>query len=442
MKRADHQLVQQVLDGDIGRDGFDDFQNRLRKESDLVDLYTDYALLHHTLYEDAEGAGSVAADEETMPHGLRIPTWVVVAVVFVLCAAGWWTWKWLGRNYPDEAAVMTFSLDAAWHLEGATRTSGGATGVKTGGALELLHGRAVISLKPAVRAVVEGPARVIVKSGNALHLEHGRGYFHRAGNGGGLTVTTPNLTAQDSGTEFGLETYPNTADELHVISGRVKVSANGSGEEQMLLAGGAVKVPSTGLIEMKPSDGRRFPSGLGRFTSVVSGDFTPEAWRVEYGAPTITPRRIEGANFAIFLRLPQTLPENETGVMLVTLEPGKAADASFHTDGWAGMSFFSKGVEMLFFGDSFGTRPTWSLDVKQRVPVILPDPPVTGERVVTLRYDARSGEVTLHEGGLPLADPFCTGKVPPGTRFDEIRIGASAGAALAVNSLHIRTRAD
>jgi hypothetical protein len=61
---------------------------------------------------------------------------------------------------------------------------------------------------------------------------------------------------------------------------------------------------------------------------------------------------------------------------------------------------------------------------------------------VTLRYDARSGEVTLHEGGLPLADPFCTGKVPPGTRFDEIRIGASAGAALAVNSLHIRTRAD
>ena len=36
--------------------------------------------------------------------------------------------------------------------------------------------------------------------------------------------------------------------------------------------------------------------------------------------------------------------------------------------------------------------------------------------------------------------PFCAGKLPPGTRFDEIRIGASAGAALAVNSLHIRTR--
>jgi hypothetical protein len=356
--------------------------------------------------------------------------------------AGWWAWRWLDRSFPDEAAVMTFSLDAAWHLEGASRTSGGATGVKAGGTLELLHGRAAISLKPAVRAVIEGPAKIIITSADSLHVEQGRGYFHRAGNGGGLTVTTPNLTALDSGTEFGLETFPNVADELHVISGRVKVSANGSGEEQMLVAGGAVKVSSSGLIETKPSDGRRFPSGLGRFTSVVSGDFTPEAWRIEYGTPTITPRRIEGANYAVFLRLPQIIPEDEAGVMLVTLEPGKAADAEFHTDGWAGMSFFSNGVELLFFGDSFGARPTWALDVKQRIPVILPDPPVTGERVVTLRYDARSGDVTLHEGGLPLGDPFCRGKVPPGTRFDEIRIGASAGAALAVNSLHIRTRMD
>lgn len=442
MKRADHHLVQQVLDGDIDREGFDEFQNRLRKESDLVDLYTDYALLHHTLYEDMEGAGSLGAYQETSSHGLRIQAWAAAAVVLACCVAGWLGWRWLDRSFPDEAAVMTFSLDAAWHLEGTSRTSGGATGVKTGGTLELLHGRAAISLKPAVRAVIEGPAKVIVTSADSLHIEQGRGYFHRAGNGGGLTVTTPKLTVLDSGTEFGLETFPNVADELHVISGRLKVTSKSSGEGQMLLAGGAVKVSPTGLIETKPSDGRRFPSGLGRFTSVLSGDFTPEAWRIQHGAPSITPRRIEGANFAVFLRLPQIIPEDAEGVMLVTLEPGKAADAAFHTDGWAGMSFFHQGVEMLFFGDSFGTRPTWSLDVKQRIPVILPDPPVTGERVVTLRYDARSGEVTLHEGGLPLGNPFCRGKVPPGTRFDEIRIGASAGAAFAVNSLHIRTRAD
>jgi hypothetical protein len=441
MKRADHHLVQQVLDGDIDRDGFDEFQNRLRKESDLVDLYTDYARLHHTLYEEMEGAGSLGAYQETSSRGVWIPSWVAVAALIMLCAAGWWTWKWLDRRFPREAAVMTFSLDAAWHLEGASRTSGGATGVKAGGTLELLHGRAAISLKPAVRAVIEGPAKVVVTSADSLHIDQGRGSFHRAGNGGRLTVTTPRFTALDSGTEFGLETFP-TVDELHVISGRVKVSANGSGETRMLDAGGAVAVSGDGRIDTRSTDGRSFPSGLGRFTSVVSGDFAPAAWRIQHGTPSITPRRIEGVNYSVFLRLPLIIPEDEAGVMLVTLELGKAADAEFHTDGWAGMSFFSHGVEMLFFGDSFGTRPTWSLDVKQRIPVILPDPPVTGEKVVTLRYDARTGEVTLHEGGLPLAEPFCSGKVPPGTRFDEIRIGASAGAALAVNSLHIRTRAD
>jgi hypothetical protein len=442
MKRADHHLVQQVLDGDIDREGFDDFQNRLRKESDLVDLYTDYALLHHTLHEDMEDAVSPGSYMESPSHGLRISSWVAVAAVLALCVAGWWTWKWLDRSYPGEAAVMTFSLDAAWQLEGASRTSGGATGVKAGGTLHLLHGRAAISLKPAVHALIEGPAKVIVTSADSLHIEQGRGYFHRAGNGGGLTVTTPNLSALDSGTEFGLESYPNVADVIQVISGRVKVSASGSDETRMLDAGSAVTVSSDGRIETQPADGRRFPSGLGRFTSVVSGDFTPGAWRIQHGTPAITPRRIEGANYSVFLPLPQIIPEDEGGVMLATLELGKAADAAFHTDGWAGMSFFSKGLEMLFFGDSFGTRPTWSLDVKQRIPVILPDPPVTGERVVTLRYDARSGSVTLHEGGLPLGDPFCSGKVPPGTRFDEIRIGASAGAALAVNSLHIRCGAD
>lgn len=442
MKRADHHLVQQVLDGDIDRDGFDEFQNRLRKESDLVDLYTDYALLHHTLHEEVEGENAPDGTMENPSRGLRIPAWVAVAALLMVCTAGWWTWKRLSPQFADEAAVLTFSPDAAWRLEGVSRSTGAATGVRSGGTLNLLHGRAAISLKPSVHALIEGPAKVVVTSADSLHIDHGRGFFHQTGNDGGLTVTTPKLTALGSGAGFGLETFPDAADDLHVISGRVEVSATDSGETQILLEGGAATVSAAGRIDVHPSDGRRFPSGLGLFTSVLSGDFSPGAWRIQYGSPSITPRRIEGANFSAFLRLPRTIPDDANGVMLVTLELGKAADGDFHTDGWAGMSFFSQGMEKLFFGDSFGTRPSWSLDVKQRIPAILPNPPVIGEKTVTLRYDARSGDVTLHEGGLPLGDPFCSGKVPPGTRFDEIRIGASAGASLAVNSLHIRTRTD
>ncbi len=110
----------------------------------------------------------------------------------------------------------------------------------------------------------------------------------------------------------------------------------------------------------------------------------------------------------------------------------------FHTDGWAGMSFFSSGVELLFFGDSYGPEHTWSLDVKQRMPVILPGNPVLGPHTVTLRYDRTSGEVSLHEGKGPLSAAFCSGKLAVGTTFDEIRIGASANAALSVGPIQIQ----
>ena len=138
------------------------------------------------------------------------------------------------------------------------------------------------------------------------------------------------------------------------------------------------------------------------------------------------------------IRLPEPLPGPGDSVLLATLDVGKPSNGEFHTDGWAGMSFFSKNVEILFFGDSFGTHTPWSLDVKQSVPVILPERPVMGPRVVTLRYDPRTGAVSLHEGGVPLGPVICSGKIPPGSEFDEIRLGASSGAALAVKSLVIQ----
>jgi len=69
--------------------------------------------------------------------------------------------------------------------------------------------------------------------------------------------------------------------------------------------------------------------------------------------------------------------------------------------------------------------------------VILPGNPVIGPRKVTLRYDRKTGDVSLHEGSVPLGPAFCSGKLPAGVTFDEVRIGASSSAALSVRSLVI-----
>ena len=439
MKRADHYLVQQVLDGDVSREAFDGFQKRLREEPELAKLYEDYALLQHTLSEEFEGGHAVGLPpQESARRIFGIPMVLVIAALLALIAAVGFFRPWNSGQAFEDVAVLSFSVDAVWHIDGSSRAIGGATGVASESVLHLSCGRAGISLNPAVTALVEGPAELTFYSSDTLFMAGGRGYFNRGGRGGGLTLTTPRLTAVDFGTEFGIEVPANGPDEVLVSEGTVRIVSTATDETVLLAAGDAARVPVSGPIERFQADGRSFAKSLGRFRSVVSGPFDKTQWRLDFGNPSISGNRIDGENYSAFLRLPEPLPGPGNSVLLATLDVGKPSKGEFHSDGWAGMSFFNKGVEILFFGDSFGTQMTWSLDVKQRVPVILPKHPVIGPRMVTLRYDPRTGDVSLHEGGVPLGQVICWGKIPPGSEFDEIRLGASFGAALAVKSIVIR----
>lgn len=443
MKRADHHLVQQVLDGDVTQEAFSRFQQRLRAEPELLKLYEDYALLHHTLHEEFEsGSATMAAPAGSGGRRFRLPWLLAVAVALTLILIAGLFLASNDRQAVEDAAVVTFSVDAVWQIEGASRSLGAATGITGGGKLHLHQGRASISFEPAVVAVLEGPAEVTIPKPNTLHLASGRGYFQSQGTASKLSVTTPRFTVADSGTAFGINVLLDGTDDLQVMEGTVRVVSIGNGESMALSAGEAARIPISGPIQRIPADVRPFAKHLGRFKPVVSGPFEKSRWRVDYGNPAITGTRIEGANYSVFLPLPEPVPGSGTSVLLATLDVGKSESGEFHTDGWAGMSFFSEGREVLFFGDSYGAGRGWSLDVKQRIPVIVPEHPVRGPAMITLRYDPRTGAVSLHEGGVPLKPAFCSGTIVPGTRFDEIRIGASAGAALAVKSIHIRVNAD
>jgi len=438
MKRADHHLVQQVLDGDVTAEQFDGFQERLRKEPDLVDLYKGYALLQHTLSEEFEdgfstGAYTAAGARRSWNAGLLL----LACSLAVLAALAWL----LSRGYLGGAGnvgVATFSVDAVWQIEGPSSPLGGATGIPAGGKILLRQGRASVSLEPSVTVVLEGPASLALESKNEVELKQGRGYFRLGGSNGGLTVRARGFTAVDSGTEFGIDCPEGASDEIHVYSGKVRVTPTKGGSTLDLESGASLAVGADGKPQRVPAASRPFADHLGRFETVIGGEFVRDDWHLDFGNPSITGKRFEGLNFTAYRKLPTPEPSDGNSVVLVTISVVKPDNGTFHTDGWAGMSFFSGGNEVLFFGDSFGTRNTWSLDVKQRLPVILPGSPVVGPRTVTLRYDSITGDVSLHDGTVPLRSPFCAGKLPLGLQFDEIRLGASAGAALAVDSLQIR----
>jgi hypothetical protein len=429
MNRNDHHLIQQVLDGDVSRETFDVFQQRLREESELLKLYGDYALLQHTLIEEFEGGRAAGIHlMEPVRRNTAAPTAVAIAAVLALLAVVWFTRPWLDKSASADVALLTFSVDAVWRIEGPSRSIGGATGVGGESVLHLDYGRAGISLSPTVTALVEGPAELTFRSGEALFMKSGKGYFTVGGNGGGLTLETPRVKVANFGAEFGIEVPVAGAEEILVSAGEMRIVSQTGNGEVLLAAGDAAQISARGAFGCFPADGRRFAKALGRFRSVGS----------DFGSPRVLGNPANQEIRDGLLRLPEFLTGPDSSVLLTTLDLGSSFGGDVADDGRSFMSFFSKGSEVLQFGDPSGADASHADGDKQQTQVILPERPVDGLRNVTLRYDPRTGDVSLHEGGLPLGTVICAGKIPLGSSFDEIRLGASSGSVETLKAVDIR----
>ena len=439
MKKADHQMIQRVLDGSISREGFASFQRRMRGEPELARLYGEYALLHHSLCEEYEDKGfskrPVTVSRTVPAAGIWL---LALAAVLVLLVALFYR-KPSGRTGPPPVtAALRFSADAVWKIESSPQDRGLPAELTIGSTLRLIQGQATVTPSSGASALIEGPSSLTLVSPNSLYLADGRGRFSTENSGGTLEVTTPSISAVDLGTEFAIETRRDYPDELHVFDGKVRLRVNGNSEGHLLTTGEAARVDGADGIDRLKADPSHFAKSLSDFPALVDGPFLKGQWRADFGKPSISADRIEGENYTLFMKLRRPVPDAASPVMLATLSIAEPVTGSFHTDGWAGLSFFRGSEELLFFGDSFGPEKTWSLDVKQRIPVILPGQRLVGPRTVTLRFDRRNGAVSLHEGGIPLGPAFCEGRLADQLTFDGIRIGASSSAALAVSSRVIR----
>ncbi len=443
MTKRDHHLIQRVLDGAVSQEEFNAFQKRLRIEPDLAKLYGEYAVLHHSLLEEYEAVphtGAVVIPPRS--RATRSLQWLAVAAAIALISWGVITQMNLQDRVDRPAGYASFSMDSAWKTDGPAALANGSLALKVGNTLQLTQGQATLSIGASTRAFLDGPATMTIVSEQEIHLSKGRGRFVMAQAGDKLLVTSPLLSVEHIGTEFGVQADENGADQLHVFDGKVRMQLISTQQVAELVAGDASQVLSTGEVTRLRADLSHFRRGSTEFQTVMEGPLIKSQWRFPHGTASVSESIFEGENFSAFKTI--SLPRSETAgyVMLATLETAQPSVGTFHTDGWAGISFFDKGAEVLFFGDCFGASKTWALDVKQRSPIIIPEIPVVGPRTVTLCYQSSTGRVSLHQGGFPLSEPFCVGSLPIVTTFDEVRLGASSGAALAVRSLVIRTRDD
>ena len=309
MRRSDHQLVMAAFEGDLGEEEFNTLQNRLKTEPELLAIYREHALLHHSLTEEFEGRHSLG---ESVPSVGRNSRWLLPMVaLFAIIGVGLAVWKFR----PQDQA------------------------------------------------------------------------------GGGQAGTSPVV-------------------------------------EPVILPDAYVEGPGVVLLE------DRFDSG--EMTTGRRPQQGASHWRLERGKPQITNKHLEGSGYETYFYIPKDGLSATRPILLVTVETVAGGDKPFHTAGWSGFSLYQEGYEVCFFGDSYGPEETWSLDVKRSLVPLMPTRNITGPRTMTLRYDRRDGSVEIHEGDKPGSEPLVRSKILPGQNFDQVRIGASAEASLAVASIKVR----
>jgi hypothetical protein len=453
MRLSDHQLVAAAFEGGLGESDFNTLQRRLAAEPDLLALYREHALLHHSLCEEFEGRQSLG---DSVPSVSRLPRWLLpLLAILGALALAFFAWK---LTHPAGVASLmagsSLSSDAVATVDGRPMLSG--AGFAPGSRLTLEQGWARLNLPGKVTAIIEAPAEVVYESARHLRIENGRARFQLPSGLEGFTVKTASFTAVNRGTGFGVISRPGAADELHVFEGEVGLQATTGGTTAALKSGEAASIDGSGSLSRMPARESDFVSLTPEVRVILEDDFdtgTMETgrrprigashWRLEKGAPVVKGNHLEGSDFEAFFWLPTDALSAARPILLITVEtlPGSSS-LPFHSPSWAGFSLYQEGYEVCFFGDSFGPEETWSLDVKRSLPPLVPAKMLVGPRSITLRYDRRDGTVELHEGDKPGDAPLVRSKLLPGFNFDQVRVGAGPGASLSVASLKVSAIED
>lgn len=453
MRLNDHQLVAAAFEGALGESEFDTLQRRLAAEPDLLALYREHALLHHSLCEEYEGRESLS---DLAPPAGRAPRWLLpLLILLALGALALAAWKM--TRTPAGAALTagsSLSKDGRALLDGQPMLDG--SGFSPGSRLAIERGWVRLKLPGGTIAIVEAPAAVVYQSDRRLLLENGRVRFQIPPGAESLTVGTANLAVQGSGPAFGLVSRPGGADEAHCFSGEISLQAASGKATATLKAGEAASIDASGNLNRMPARENDFASLTPEHRVLIEDRFdsgTMETgrrpqigashWRLEKGSPTIAGQHLEGTDFEAFFWLPADAMSAERPILLVTVEtvPGSGS-LPFHSQQFAGFSLYQEGYEVCFFGDSYGPEETWSLDVKRNLVPLVPAAKVSGPRTMTLRYDRRDGTVELHDGPEPGDAPLVRSKLLPGLNFDQVRIAAGPGASLGLASLKVSAIED
>jgi ferric-dicitrate binding protein FerR (iron transport regulator) len=222
--------IQKYSDGVADSETISKLERALRDDREFRMFFLEYL--------NVDGALSARSAFEPTPNFESIPDFSPRAMkvrknFWLALAAGIMT-----------AGIVALGLQRA-RAPFATVTSSAGAGLSQGAALRgdalRFDGGAIEFLTAkGARIVVEAPAEVRFESAERLRVLRGKVAADVPPEARGFTVLTPNGSAVDLGTRFGVDVHLSGASEVHVFQGEVIAQAKGNQTRQSLHTGDAL----------------------------------------------------------------------------------------------------------------------------------------------------------------------------------------------------------
>jgi len=242
-RELEHHL-QELFDGRLEGQAFEDLQQVLRDDPEARAAYREHLHLQHALEFRTKGVDLlnvvpmdlvVARRERRTMRSAGLVAAAVVAIgvlVMALVAARKPQPTLTFNTAPGTDIAISHALTGEDAPEGLV--------LEHGSRLKVISGTVELEFASGVRGIVRGPADLTLQREDLLDLANGTVWFEVPSKAVGFTVNTPDLVLKDLGTEFGIISEPNFLDEVHVFDGKIEVrSRHGVKHQELLEAGQA-----------------------------------------------------------------------------------------------------------------------------------------------------------------------------------------------------------
>ncbi|SHI69355.1 FecR family protein [Rubritalea squalenifaciens DSM 18772] len=247
-------LLSGLIDQELSQEEFNELQNLLAESEANRQAYWDFIEMHSSMeiMMEKRDAGKItqfiSRGEQLLKLQARrtkILAACGAAAVAMITAV---TLKFIMVEPDQNLASFETAPDTRYSITNAT--DGQVDHIQTGDVVSISQGTMELKFKQGVRAIITGPAEFTLVNDSLLDLEQGSAWFHVPQEAVGFTVETPEMEVVDLGTKFAVKQIPESTPEVHVFTGKVRVTSKSAPDNGMeLTEGNALKLNRRGQLE-------------------------------------------------------------------------------------------------------------------------------------------------------------------------------------------------